>query len=324
MAEHSERDTSPVSLAFIRATDRPETIESTSNSRSNSIDASTIQGGLANLAESEIRRSDENSAECDLVERHFPNFADSPKTFDESTPSAELPRLTVIDDFRQMPLRVKDDVAAIWTWDNTFALAVAAGGSAVLRNNIDRKVIHDTHEHGPRWGTASQLLSHGGDALTVHVPLLASMYATSLWQQDEDLHELTLTMFTGYKLTVISTLALQYGTATHRGTDGINPVRDSGFPSESTAASFALAAVVEEKYGWKAGAPAYLLAGLIGWSEVDQNHHTVSDVVFGSVLGYVIGKSVGALHFHPDTPFKLIPIVDPILTTNGLALEVRY
>jgi|GEM_PF-6185565 membrane-associated phospholipid phosphatase len=247
-------------------------------------------------------------------------------SIDESAPSLdENQQFSLFADFKQMPMRLKEDAEALLTPENTVVLGVFAGSAAVLRNNIDRRVIRETDEHGPQWGVVSVVLSHGGDAFLVHVPLLAGMYATSLWQQSEELHELTLTMFTSYKFSILSAVALQYATGTHRNTGSVfSLVKDNGFPSEPTAASFALAAVIDEKYGWKGGVPAYCVAGLIGWSEVDQNHHTVSDVAFGAALGYIIGKSIGALHYRPDSPVRLIPFVDTNSGSQGMAFEMRY
>jgi hypothetical protein len=220
---------------------------------------------------------------------------------------------------------LQEDIGALITCENVLFLGTAAGVAVALRDNVDGRVIHDNELHAPRWNKVSEVLSHGGDAFLVHAPLLAGMYATSLWEQDDDLHELTLTMFTSYKFAVFSSLGLQYATGTrHTGSSFFDAFKDSGFPSEATAGSFALAAVVDERYGWTVGMPAYLVSGLIGWSEIDQNHNRVSDVVFGAALGYVIGKSIGASRYRPNDPFKLVPIVDGATGTQGMGFEYRY
>jgi membrane-associated phospholipid phosphatase len=50
--------------------------------------------------------------------------------------------------------------------------------------------------------------------------------------------------------------------------------------------------VAERHYGWKIGVPAYLLAGLVGASRLEQDKHYLSDVVAGAALGYVVGRTV--------------------------------
>jgi membrane-associated phospholipid phosphatase len=240
-------------------------------------------------------------------------------------PLAEPSRLSYCNDFQNSPEWLTKDIRALGTWENGIFLGIAAGGAAILHNKVDDRVSHDIEQHGPHWGSFSDVLSHGGDTFAVHVPLLAGTYITSLCHQDDDLHEFALALFSSYKFTVLSTVALQYSTGTHHTRGGaINSFEDSGFPSAPASTSFALAAVFEEKYGWKAGVPAYVLAGLIGWGGIDQHQHTVSDVVFGAALGYAIGKSIGASHYRPDAPYKLVPFVDSYSGTQGLAFERRY
>lgn len=243
----------------------------------------------------------------------------------ECQPFAQPCRLNFCDDLNNLPSRVADETYALFTWENALFLGAATGVTLAIRDNVDARVTHDNELHGPRWNNLSEVLSHGGDAFLVHAPLLIGMYTLSLCQQNDDLHELTLTMATSYKVTVVSALALQYITGTRDTGNSIGDIfKDSGFPSEPTAASFALAAVIDERYGWQGGLPAYLLSGLIGWSEIDQNKHTVSDVVFGAALGYMIGKSIAAFHYRPNDPFALVPFVDGASGTQGMGIQFQY
>jgi membrane-associated phospholipid phosphatase len=222
-------------------------------------------------------------------------------------------------------MRWRADIHALATCDNALFLGTFAAGAAILRNNVDSEVAQNIQQHGPYWGNASEVISHGGNSFTVQLPLIAGVYAMSLLHQDDDLHEFSLTLFSSFNFTLISSFSLQYVTGTHRSNSAtFSAFGDSGFPSTPVATSFALAAVIEERYGWRCGVPAYLAAGLIGWSEVDQNQHTVSDVVFGAALGYAIGKSIGAMHYRPDSPFKLVPFTDPWSRSQGLGIERRF
>jgi membrane-associated phospholipid phosphatase len=67
---------------------------------------------------------------------------------------------------------------------------------------------------------------------------------------------------------------------------------DRAFPSGHSSATFASAAVLGSHYGWKVGAPAYALAGFIGWTRVRDREHWLSDVIFGSSLGLASGLTV--------------------------------
>ena len=85
-----------------------------------------------------------------------------------------------------------------------------------------------------------------------------------------------------------------------------------------------MAATIEEYYGPEYGLPAYLLAGTISWSRIDDRDHDVSDVVFGAVLGYVIGKSVAGRELRGDSRIQFFPWTSPVDGASGLALEYTY
>ena len=57
------------------------------------------------------------------------------------------------------------------------------------------------------------------------------------------------------------------------------------FPSGHTSAAFTGAAFLEKRFGWRVGAPAYVLASYVGWSRIDANKHDIWDVLGGAVVG---------------------------------------
>lgn len=57
------------------------------------------------------------------------------------------------------------------------------------------------------------------------------------------------------------------------------------FPSAHTSASFATAAFLQRRYGWKFGAPAYAVATYVGWGRVFSKKHHWWDVVAGAAIG---------------------------------------
>jgi hypothetical protein len=73
------------------------------------------------------------------------------------------------------------------------------------------------------------------------------------------------------------------------------------FPSGHTSSTFANAAVLSRHFGWRVQIPAYGLATYVATARVQENHHYVSDVVFGAALGIVAGRTVsigtGGAHF---------------------------
>ena len=86
---------------------------------------------------------------------------------------------------------------------------------------------------------------------------------------------------------------------------------DYGFPSFHVSSTTTIAAVLDEYYGLSMSLPAYALAGLIGWSRIDQRDHDFSDVIFGAAMSYVIGKSVARHHLEDGSQIRILPSVDP-------------
>jgi membrane-associated phospholipid phosphatase len=68
------------------------------------------------------------------------------------------------------------------------------------------------------------------------------------------------------------------------------------FPSGHTSAAFVTAAVIQQRYGWKAGIPAYALGAYVGAARVGEQEHYLSDVVFAAALGTVVGRAVSLAH----------------------------
>ena len=102
---------------------------------------------------------------------------------------------------------------------------------------------------------------------------------------------------------------------------------NKSFPSGHTSNAFALAAVAERHYGWKLGVPAYLVAGLVGASRIEQDKHYLSDVVAGATLGYIVGRTVVRVNNRPlgearGPSLSVAPIVGR--RTRGLRIAFSY
>ncbi|HZR26981.1 MAG TPA: phosphatase PAP2 family protein [Vicinamibacterales bacterium] len=64
------------------------------------------------------------------------------------------------------------------------------------------------------------------------------------------------------------------------------------FPSGHAAVTFAGATVLERHLGWKKSALAYVIAAYVASSRLHDNRHYLSDVVFGSAVGTIAGRTV--------------------------------
>lgn len=92
----------------------------------------------------------------------------------------------------------------------------------------------------------------------------------------------------GFVVNGAITLGLK-GAISRRRPNGENT---NSFPSGHASTAFTSATILSEHYGLKAGVPAYLTAGFIGWTRLDRKEHNLSDVLAGAALGYVVGKTV--------------------------------
>ncbi|MGE5192927.1 MAG: phosphatase PAP2 family protein [Deltaproteobacteria bacterium] len=248
-----------------------------------------------------------------------PTFAE----FDNPLPDVVEPRvINWREDFRQIPSTLWNDNLALYNWPNAIILGAAAGGAVAIRDNLDHRVRAETAEHPLRWGEGSEVLRQFGE-FTYQVPVLAGVYGLSLWCRDDKLHEFSKAAISAYALSSMYTVAIKGITDTQRPTNQFENGH-YGFPSFHTSSTFCLAAVIDEYYGWQAGVPAYVLAGLVGWSRIDQREHDLSDVVFGSVLGLVIGKTVAAAHLEQYSGFKVTPYYDAGTRTTGVTVDTRF
>lgn len=91
------------------------------------------------------------------------------------------------------------------------------------------------------------------------------------------------------------------------------------FPSGHAAVSFASAATLENRYGWRVGAPAFLVASFVGISRAEARKHHWYDVVAGAA----IGTSSGFLLTSKRTAgVSLVPFADS--EGGGISLAMRF
>jgi membrane-associated phospholipid phosphatase len=99
---------------------------------------------------------------------------------------------------------------------------------------------------------------------------------------------------------------------------------DQSFPSGHASNAFALAAVAERHYGWKAGVPAYAVAGAVGVSRLQRNKHYLSDVIAGATLGYIVGRTVVRVNGQPlAVPGKANLSWSPVLSRRTRGVLAR-
>jgi membrane-associated phospholipid phosphatase len=248
-----------------------------------------------------------------------PVFAD----FDDGSPAGAEPHIISLwADLKGIPSMLWYDNLALYNWPNAIIIGAAAGGAVAIRDNLDHRVRYETAEHPLRWGQGSVVLRQFGE-FAYQLPVMTGVYGLSLWCEDDKLHEFSKAAFSAYGLSAMYTVAIKGITDTSRPTNEFQNGH-YGFPSYHASSTFCLAAVIDEYYGWKAGVPAYVLAGLVGWSRIDQREHDLSDVVFGAILGIVIGKTVACAHLEQYSGFRVTPLYDPTSGTAGVTFDRQF
>lgn len=118
-----------------------------------------------------------------------------------------------------------------------------------------------------------------GDFAQLFLPGLG--LAMTLYQDDK---EGTQQWWKSTGSTVLATQALKQAFA--NSSIGARPNGGTkSFPSGHTAGACSGAAFLTTRYGWKYGAPGFVLAGFVGYTRVDESQHHWRDVIAGCALG---------------------------------------
>jgi membrane-associated phospholipid phosphatase len=208
-----------------------------------------------------------------------------------------------------------------WDLENALVLTATMGASVAIRETgVDDAVRRRTlgHRQLGDFDEPIQLLGHPG----THFAATGVLWLTSTLLEDEREHEVAKSLAQALAVNGVSTLLLK-GAANTRTPDG----ERHGWPSGHTSSAFTVAAVLNEYYGPWVGVPSLAMAGLVGYQRLDSRVHDFSDVVFGAVLGYVVGTSIARdnkAEFPELFGMKVIPYADPATGTTGVALMKQW
>lgn len=207
-------------------------------------------------------------------------------------------------DLDVFPARLKADAkATFFNNDNLAALAWAGLASVAMNNgNADDDIAEHFDEHDTFTGFADTAFDVIGQP-PGHFAGAAIWYVLSVENQNDLGRQRAVTMLSA--LTINGAV-----------TGGLKAIRQNdqpdgevwAWPSGHTSSSFTVASVLHEFYGLKVGLPAYTVAGLVGWRMMDDGDHWASDVLFGAVLGWVVGHTVARNHENPEVAgFEVTP-----------------
>lgn len=123
-------------------------------------------------------------------------------------------------------------------------------------------------------------LERSGDVLLVILP--ASAVASTYFHKDKD-------GFWQFSKGFVLNAALTYGLKGIINKERPDLSNNNSFPSGHTSATFQSASFLQKRYGWKYGAPAYLLAGFTSFTRLNTKKHDGWDILGGVIIG--IGSS---------------------------------
>jgi membrane-associated phospholipid phosphatase len=101
------------------------------------------------------------------------------------------------------------------------------------------------------------------------------------------------------------TVPLKYAAMRER-PDGSNHL---SFPSGHAADTFAFATALERHLNWRYSVPAYIFASYVAVSRLVADKHWLSDVVFGSSVGIIAGRTVTS--HEAERPFPVAVTIIP-------------
>jgi len=250
----------------------------------------------------------------------------------DSQPTAERPAAGVPQGYwrknvwRQMGHELKEygtrDLwrgfkTSFWDVENALMLTAAMGVSVTMRETgVDDAVRKRTH--------GNRQLGDGGEVVQIfgnpgtHLAGAGIFWLTSALTRDAEQHEVARSLAQALTVTGITTLGLKAAVRTREPDGSLY-----GWPSGHTSSTVCAAAVLNEYYGPWVGVPCYALAGLVAYERIDSREHDVSDVVFGAMLGYVVGTSVARdekARFPELWGMQVVPFTDIETGATGLAL----
>ena len=186
----------------------------------------------------------------------------------------------------------------------TFTLLGASGALALVGTAGDRALVRNLD--GSRLPVFRAGAGMGGTE--AHAGLALGTFVAGRLSGNRELSTLGFQLIRANLMTQAITHGIKF--TTHR-------VRPDGtgwsFPSGHTSTSFAAATVVQRRYGWKVGVPAYALATYVAASRVNDRRHYASDVIFGAGLGLAVGLTVTR-----DNPRA--GSFAPVVTRGGMAV----
>lgn len=188
--------------------------------------------------------------------------------------------------------------------ENKAWLLLLAGGASITMHNTsaDREIADNFNRHRALSSEVDKMTDFfGGPGF--HFAATGLWYMMSTGSGDDFNKERSWTMLKALSVTGATTLGLKL----IRNNETPNG-KILAWPSGHTSSSFTVAAVLDEFYGPEVGFWSYVAAGFVGYRMMDSGDHWASDVLFGGVLGYIVGHQIAGKHMDLEIAgFEVLP-----------------
>jgi len=197
---------------------------------------------------------------------------------------------------------------------NLAILGVSYGGALAVQETGPNRSVEDHysehHTFSKDWRDAFGAMGNPG----THFAVAGVMYLIGQQAQDDKTYEVSKALFSALIINGVSTMVGQAATSDRA------PNGEWGtFPSGHTSSTFCFATVMNEAYGPFVGVPLYGLGTLVAIERLDDHEHYFADVLYGGVLGIVVGHSVASGRDPEFFGWKILPYVDPQGGGSGVA-----
>jgi PAP2 superfamily protein len=207
-----------------------------------------------------------------------------------------------------LPSRVAHDFARLGSMPSIAVLA-AGGGAALAVHPADTQAVQSLSGSRATEESLDAGATLGGAA--VQIGIAGGLYGLGLASHNGAVAEVGSALVETQLVQSAMTQGLKYAVDRTRPNGGHH-----SFPSGHTAASFTTADVILQRFGWRAGAAAYIAAAYVGASRIADRQHYLSDTVFGAALGIASARTFSGSFGHTAVR------VDPIARAGGAAVFV--
>lgn len=191
------------------------------------------------------------------------------------------------------------DVKHLPSKENLFWTAVG-GGLALAVHPVDDNVNEALT--GSDFATAFFKPGAVIGSLPVLLGSATTIYVVGRTKDEPKVSHMGMDLMESLAISEGLTQALKYTTRRER-PDGSS---HNSFPSGHAADTFAFATALERHLGWKGAVPAYIFSSYVAISRLPANRHWFSDVMFGSAVGIIAGRTV--TRHGRDFPVAVAPL----------------